>query len=112
MSVAKKTWTDAAGRPMTHGELMRGWWAERDRDPKHAPDGDCAGVLEQRGDRVTDDAGATIVHWYGSFTHVILYCSVCHPDLDQPEYVAAVPANPEPVAAAGLNGNGGQPDLW
>lgn len=103
--IAKKTWTDGSGRSWTHGQLMRGWWEHKGRDPEHAPDRDCAGVLEVRGDRVIDDAGVTVVHWYGSFHHVILYCSACHHELDQPADVASVPREqgstaPPPTAAA------------
>lgn len=113
-AVAKKTWTDGSGRSWTHGQLMRGWWEDKGRDPDHAPDHDCAGVLEMRGDRVIDDHGVTVVHWFGSFHHTILYCSACHVALDEPAYVAAVPREMGPTAAptGGLGGGNAQPDLW
>ena len=99
-NIGRKTWLGPGGSPMTHGELMQSIAKSKGQKASEAEHRDCEGILEQRGYREINDAAVTYVDWFGSRTHVMLFCQTCHPTLDEPAYLTTVQRSTQDGAAA------------
>lgn len=113
--IAKKQWLNT-GSPMTHGEFEVNV-AKADAAKAGTgtvktaiANGDCPGILEQRGYREINDTGATYVDWFGSYHHVMLFCPFCQPDMSDAAYVTTVPRNAS--TTDGTASSKSSVDLW